>query len=455
MPIVVSHGNTGLGSVSLRETAIAGGVGGGMGRRRPLDAPHDFANAIRMTMADLVIVGSGHGGAQAAIALRQNGFSGSIVMLSRDPEPPYERPPLSKEYLAGDKPFERMLIRPQAFWADRGIELQLASAVSRLDPAARELTIVGGEPVAYGTLIWAAGGDPRRLSCPGADLGGIHAVRDKADVDRIKAELEAGEKEVVVVGGGYIGLEAAAGLTKLGCKVTLLESLDRVLSRVAGEDLSRFYEGEHRRHGVDVRLGAEVEVIEGDGDRVTGVRLVGGEKLECDMLIVGIGIVPAVGPLIAAGAAGANGVEVDLYCRTSLPDIYAIGDCAAHANPYAGGAVIRLESVQNATDMATCAAKAICGDPQPYSALPWFWSNQYDLKLQTVGLSLGHDATVLRGDPAERSFSVVYLKEGRVIALDCVNRMKDYAQGRRLVEDRVAIPPEQLLDASVELKAML
>jgi 3-phenylpropionate/trans-cinnamate dioxygenase ferredoxin reductase subunit len=224
---------------------------------------------------------------------------------------------------------------------------------------------------------------------------------------------------------------------------------------VAGEDLSRFYEAEHGRHGVDVRLGAEVEAIEGDGDRVTAVRLAGGETLECDLLVVGIGIVPAVGPLIAAGAAGANGVEVDELCRTSLPDIYAVGDCAAHANRYAGGAVIRLESVQNANDMATTAAKAICGDPQPYGALPWFWSNQYDLKLQTVGLSLGHDATVLRGDPASRSFSVVYLKEGRVIALDCVNRTKDYAQGRRLVEDRAAIAPELLLDSETELKAML
>jgi 3-phenylpropionate/trans-cinnamate dioxygenase ferredoxin reductase subunit len=408
-----------------------------------------------MSSADLVIVGTGHGGAQAAIALRQNGFSGSILMLSRDPEPPYERPPLSKEYLAGDKPFERILIRPEAFWAGKAVALRRGCAVTKVDPAAKELTVVGGEIIGYGTLVWAAGGDPRRLSCAGADLGGIHAVRDKADVDRIRAELDAGARQAVVIGGGYIGLEAAAVLRKLGCEVTLLESQNRVLSRVAGEDLSRFYEAEHRRQGVDIRLGAEVEAIEGDGDRVTGVRLVSGEAIECDMLIVGIGIVPAVGPLIAAGAAGANGAEVDPYCRTSLPDIYALGDCAAHANAYAGGAVVRIESVQNATDMATCAAKAICGDPQPYQALPWFWSNQYDLRLQTAGLSLGHDATVLRGDPAERSFSVIYLKEGRVIALDCVNRTRDYAQGRRLVEDRAAIEPELLLDTETDLKAML
>jgi 3-phenylpropionate/trans-cinnamate dioxygenase ferredoxin reductase subunit len=408
-----------------------------------------------MSNADLVIVGSGHGGTQAAIALRQKGFAGSILMLGRDTAPPYERPPLSKEYLAGEKPFERMLVRPEAFWAERGIEVRLGSAITKVDPAAKELAISGGDTVRYETLIWSAGGDPRRLSCPGADLGGIHAVRDKADVDRIRAELEAGANEIVVVGGGYIGLEAAAVLRKRGCKVTLLEMQDRVLSRVAGEDLSRFYEDEHRRHGVDVRLSTQVAAIEGDGDRVTGVTLASGETIDCDILLVGVGVVPAIGPLIAAGAAGANGVEVDEYCRTSLTDIYAIGDCAAHVNRYAGGAVIRLESVQNAHDMAACAARAICGDPQPYDALPWFWSNQYDLRLQTAGLSLGHDATVLRGDPKERSFSVVYLKEGRVIALDCVNRTKDYAQGRRLVEDRIAIAPELLLDSATELKAML
>ena len=408
-----------------------------------------------MESADIVIVGSGHGGAQAAIALRQQGFAGSILMIGRDANPPYERPPLSKEYLAGEKPFERIMIRPEAFWTEKGVTLRLGTSVTKVDPQARELTVSGGETVGYGTLIWAAGGDARRLSCPGADLGGIHTVRDRADVDRLRSELEAGSTKAVVIGGGYIGLEVAAVLRKLGCEVVLLEAQDRVLSRVAGEDLSLFYEAEHRSHGVDLRTGTSVEAIEGDGDRVTGVRIEGGETIECDIVVVGIGIVPSVGPLILAGASGANGVDVDDTCRTSLPDIYAIGDCAAHANPFANGAVIRLESVQNAHDMAATAARAICGDPQPYRACPWFWSNQYDLRLQTVGLSAGHDATVLRGDPAERSFSVVYLREGRVIALDCVNRTKDYAQGRKLVEARAVIEPEMLLDADKPLKEML
>jgi 3-phenylpropionate/trans-cinnamate dioxygenase ferredoxin reductase subunit len=408
-----------------------------------------------MNRADVVIVGTGHGGAQAAIALRQQGFGGSIMMIGRDPEPPYERPPLSKEYLAGDKPFERILIRPLAFWADKGVSLRPGTSVSKVDPQAKDLTATGGGAISYGTLIWAAGGDPRRLSCPGGDLGGIHTVRNRADVDRMRDELAAGGTRVVVIGGGYIGLEAAAVLRKLGCEVVLLESQERVLGRVAGEDIAHFYEAEHRRQGVDLRTGVEVEAVEGDGDRVTGVRLASGETIDCDMLVVGIGIVPAVGPLIAAGAAGSNGVDVDPFCRTSLPDVYAVGDCAAHANGYAGGAVIRLESVQNAHDMAATAARAICGDPQPYDALPWFWSNQYDLRLQTAGLSSGHDTTVLRGDPAERSFSVVYLREGKVIALDCVNRTKDYAQGRRLVENRAIIDPEKLLDAERPLKEIV
>jgi 3-phenylpropionate/trans-cinnamate dioxygenase ferredoxin reductase subunit len=399
-----------------------------------------------MRSADLVIVGTGHGGAQAAIALRQHGLAGSILMIGRDREPPYERPPLSKEYLAGEKPFERIMIRPPAFWAERGVELMLETQVSKLDPAAKELTVSGGTTVSYGTLIWAAGGDARRLACPGAQLAGVHTVRDKADIDRLCADLQAGAKRAVVVGGGYIGLETAAVLRKLGCEVVIVEMLDRVLARVAGEDLSRFYEAEHKARGVAILLRAGIEAIEGE-DRVTGVRLASGETIECDLVVAGIGIVPSVGPLIAAGAAGANGVDVDALCRTSLPQVYAIGDCAAHANRYAGGAVIRLESVQNANDMASTAAMAICGDPQPYEAVPWFWSNQYDLRLQTVGLSLGHDASVLRGDPAARSFSVVYLKGGQVIALDCVNRTRDYAQGRKLVEAKAMIDPEVLARA--------
>ncbi len=408
-----------------------------------------------MEKADIVIVGAGHGGAQAAIALRQRGFEGSILMIGRDSEPPYERPPLSKEYLAREKEFQRIYIRPPQFWGDKGVTLRLGASVTEVDPQAHTLTLSNGSTVEYGKLIWATGGDPRRLSCSGSDLAGVHGVRDRADVDRMMSELDAGAKRVVVIGGGYIGLEAAAVLTKLGCEVVLLEALPRVLARVAGEQLSDFYQAEHRAHGVDVRLEVGVDCLEGAEGKVTGVKLADGEVLPADMVVVGIGIIPAVGPLITAGAAGANGVDVDEFCRTSLPDIYAIGDCAAHANGFAAGAVIRLESVQNANDMANTAAKDIMGEPEAYHALPWFWSNQYDLKLQTAGLSIGHDAAVLRGDPATRSFSVIYLKDGKVIALDCVNAVKDYVQGRKLVEAKAEIAPDRLADADTPLKEMV
>ena len=403
---------------------------------------------------DVVIVGAGHGGAQAAIALRQLGFAGSIAVVGNEPEFPYERPPLSKEYFAGDKAFDRILIRPAAFWAERNVVMLLSTEVTVVDAKAKRLSFANGGTLDYGTLIWATGGAPRKLTCSGHDLRGVHAVRTRADVLKMTDELPA-VGQVVVIGGGYIGLEAAAVLTKFSKKVVLLEALDRVLARVAGPELSRFYEAEHRAHGVDLRTGVQVECIEEKDGRVSGVRLAGGEVVPADMAIVGIGIIPAVAPLIAAGAQGGNGVVVDEYCRTSLPDIYAIGDCAAHANGFADGATIRLESVQNANDQASTAAKAITGNLEPYKATPWFWSNQYDLKLQTVGLSIGFDQTVVRGDTATRSFSVVYLKNGRVIALDCVNAVRDYVQGRKLVETRAKIDPDLLADATRPLKELI
>ncbi len=407
--------------------------------------------------ADVVIVGTGHGGAQAAIALRQHGHEGSILMIGRDDAPPYERPPLSKEYLAGDKGFERIMIRPEKFWAEKDIALKLGAAVTAIDPVAHSLTLSDGGHATYRKLIWSGGGDPRRLPVPGAVLPGVFYVRDKADADAMMRALADGAKRAVVIGGGYIGLEAAAVLTKLGCQVVLVETLPRLLARVAGEELSDFYAAEHRRQGVDVRLGTGVHAVLGEeAGRVTGVRLDSGEEVPCDMVIVGIGVVPAVAPLIAAGAAGSNGVDVDFCCRTTLDDIYAIGDCAAHANDFAGGAVIRLESVQNAHDMANTVAKAIMGEKEPYHALPWFWSNQYDLKLQTAGLSLGFDATVLRGDPATRKFTVVYMKGGVPIAFDCVGTMKDYVQARKLLESGAGrIDPALLADPEVPLKDLM
>ena len=402
---------------------------------------------------DVLIVGAGHGGAQAAIALRQRKFEGTIAMIGEEPEIPYERPPLSKDYFSGEKTFERILIRPAAFWDERHVAMLTGRRVAKIDPAAHTVTTDDGETIGYGELVWATGGHARRLTCAGHDLIGVHSVRTRADVDRMMGEL-ATTSRVAVIGGGYIGLEAAAVLAKFGKQVIVLEAQDRVLARVAGEPLSRFYEAEHRAHGVDVRLGVTVECIEEKDGRAAGVRLGGGELVEAEMVIVGIGIVPAVEPLMAAGARGGNGVAIDEHGRTSLPHVFAIGDCAMHANAYAEGLPIRLESVQNANDLATTVARAITGDEEPYNSVPWFWSNQYDLRLQTVGLSSGHDSTVTRGDIASRSFSIIYLKQGHVVALDCVNAVKDYVQGKALVVGRVAADPAALADPEIPLKSL-
>ncbi len=401
---------------------------------------------------DILIVGAGHAGAQAAIALRQQKFSGSIGLMGNEKYPPYERPPLSKEYLAGEKEFERIMLRPESFWGERDIELLTGRRVAKVDPAGQFVVLTSDEEVSFGKLIWATGGSPRMLDCPGSQARNIHAVRSRADVDKIMAALPTVEK-VVVVGGGYIGLEAAAVLSKLGKSVTVVESLDRVLSRVAGKPLSRFYEKEHRDHGVTVELNAMVESFEtGEDGLATAVDLADGRSLPGDMFIVGIGIIPETGPLVAAGAAAGNGVDVDQHCRTSLENIYAIGDCAAHSNPFAGGALIRLESVQNANDQAKVAALDIVGEECEYNAVPWFWSNQYDLKLQTVGISTGHDDYVIRGNPDERSFSIIYFQDDKVIALDCVNRTKDYVQGRKAVVEGLNLDREELANTEIPLK---
>jgi len=403
---------------------------------------------------DVVIVGGGHGGAQAAVALRQRKFSGTVAIVGEEPDLPYERPPLSKEYLAGEKGFERILIRPASFWIERQVAMLAGQRVTAIDPDRRQVTTQAGNAIEYGQLIWAAGGHPRRLGCPGHDAAGVHYVRTRADVDRMAGELDRVTR-ICVIGGGYIGLEAAAALRKLGKEVVLIEALDRVLARVAGVALSRFFEAEHRSRGVDVRLGVAVERLEEHEGRVAGVRLADGDVIPCEMVVVGIGIIPSVEPMLAAGAKGGNGVAVDKHCQTSLVDIFALGDCALHTNVFGEAPPMRLESVANANDMASVVARMLTGEEAVYDTVPWFWSHQYDLRLQTVGLSGGHDEVVLRGDMATRSFSVVYLRRGCVIALDCVNATKDYVQGRSLVLGRPAVARAALENVAIPLNQIV
>ena len=404
---------------------------------------------------DVIIVGTGHGGAQSALMLRRAGFDGSIALVGEETELPYERPPLSKDYLAGEKSFDRLLIRPPGFWTERGIQVVVDCSVVAVDPARHRITAADGREFGYRHLVWAAGAAARTLDCPGRELPGVHTIRTRADVDTIRAALDGRRRgRVVVIGAGYIGLEVSAVLAAAGRQVTVLETQDRVLARVAGAALSRFYESQHRLRGVDLRLGAKVECVEGGRGGVAAVRLASGETIPCNIVIVGIGIIPNVGPLLLAGAKGGEGVEVDGQCRTSLADVFAVGDCALHVNRYAGGALVRLESVQNAVDQATVVAKTLSGERVHYDEVPWFWSKQYDIQLQTVGLSGGYEEQVLRGDPTSSRFSVVYLRDGSVIALDCVNSMRDFVQGKRLVARAVRLTTAQLRDATIALKDM-
>jgi len=402
---------------------------------------------------DVLVIGSGHGGVSAASTLRQLGYEGTIAILSADRDEPYERPPLSKDFLTGDKDAHSIHLRGPAFWDEKQIQLILGETVASIDAPLHRVTTASGKTFGYGKLVWAAGGEPRRLSCEGAELAGLHTIRSRADVEALLTEL-GGASRIVVIGGGYIGLEAAASLTKLGKHVTVVEALDRLLARVAGPGISDFFLGQHREHGVDVRLGAAVSCIEGVDGRVSAVRLADGISLAADIVIVGIGIQPHVRPLAAAGADVSNGVAVDGHCRTTLPDIYAVGDCALHRNAFAPDHPVRLESVQNAADQGTVAAHHICGTPAAYAATPWFWSNQYDIKLQTVGLNSGYDQALVRGDPSSGRFSVIYLRAGQIVALDCVNMVKDYVQGRALVECRAMIEPSLLTDPETPLKAL-
>lgn len=444
------------GETPPRAPSIRGVTTGGVAYEATPGA--DAVMSAAMTLrADVVIVGAGQGGATTAIALRQQKFAGTILMIGAEDFLPYERPALSKEYLAGDKTFDALVLRPASYWEEKKVDVRLGARVVAVDPAAHELRLASGETVAYGTLVWAAGGSARRLGCDGHDLAGVHSVRDRADVDRMKSELETATR-IVIIGGGYIGLEAAAVLRKQDKHVTVLEAESRVLARVAGEALSRFFEAEHRAHGVDLHLGAKVEsLVESEG-RVSGVRLANGDTLPADLVIVGIGIDAAVEPLVVAGAASQNGVLVDLQCKTSLPDVYAVGDCAAHPNVHASGRVIRVESIQNANDQAMIVAKSIAktlGETDRYDAVPWFWSNQYDLRLQTVGLSQDHDDVVVRGTPESKSFSIVYLRGGRVVALDCINQTKDYIQGKALIAKGCEVDRARLARPEVTLKELV
>ena len=406
--------------------------------------------------SDVVIIGGSHGGSEAAFRLRQGGFAGSIALLSAEPYLPYHRPPLSKAFLAGEVTVESLLLRGPASYEKANIAWHPSTTVTAIDRVDRRLALADGSHLTYGKLILATGGRPRVLPLPGAELGGLHVMRAIADVDKLRPDFVAG-KRLVIVGAGYIGLEVAAVAIKTGLDVEIVEFAPRALARVAGPELSAFYEGVHGKAGVKFRFNTGVEGFvpaAHDGSHVGAVRCSGGIELPADLVLVAAGLVPNVELAQAAGLAMGNGIVVDELCRTSDPDILAIGDCVEFPLPYAGRRV-RLESVPNALEMARVAASVINGNPSPYNAVPWFWSDQYNYKLQSVGLSQGYDIAVPRPGRTAESFIVFYLKDNHVLAADCVNAVAEFNTAKKLVAEKIAVDAAALADPAVDLKTLL
>lgn len=407
----------------------------------------------------VIIVGAGQAAGEVAISLRQEGFSGRIVMIGEEAYLPYQRPPLSKAYLSGSVKTEALLCRSQAAYDKALVEFIGSTRVESIMRGDKAVVLSDGRSVQYDKLVLATGGRARQLSVPGAeqahDSSNFHYLRTIEDVSRIQPQFTAG-KRLVIVGGGYVGLETAAVAIKQGLQVTVLESAPRVLARVTAPEVSAFYEKVHQDAGVDLRTGIEVQGVEvGCKDnRVTAVLCSGGFRFPADLVITGIGLVPNVELAVAAGLDVGNGITVDEFTRTSDEAIFAVGDCSNHPNSFFGYR-LRLESVPNALEQARTAAATICGKQRPYASMPWFWSDQYDLKLQMVGLSQGYDQLVFRGDPATRSFIAFYLKGDFVLAADAVNRPQEFMFCKRLAAERCSVDPSALGDESRALKLLL
>ena len=399
-------------------------------------------------MERIVIIGAGQAGVQAAASLRAEGFEGSLALIGDEPFPPYQRPPLSKAYLAGDFARERLFLKPDSFYAEARCDLRLKVPAKRIDRAAKEVHLADGSRLGYDRLLLTTGTRVRKLPVPGASLPGVFYLRSIEDVDALRPEFRAGAR-LVVVGAGYIGLEVAAVAAKLGLRVTVLEAAERAMVRSASKHLSGFYERVHRSHGVEFQFSATAQAFEG-GEKVEALATNRG-RVPADFVLVGIGVVPNAELAQEAGLACDNGIVVDEYAATSDPDIFAAGDCTNH--PGFAGERVRLESVQNAIDQAKYAAYNMMGKATPYEEVPWFWSDQYDLKLQIAGLAKSGDVTVLRGNPDTNKFSVFHLRSGRVAAVEAVNAAPDYIIGRKLIGARAEVPPEKLADTSIPIKS--
>ena len=397
----------------------------------------------------ILIVGGGHAAGQGAASLRQSGYDGELVVVCDEPHIPYQRPPLSKQYLAGEHGLDRVYLRPEAFYQGRGIELRSGRRATGIDVKAKTVVLDDASTLAYDKLLLATGARVRKLDLPGGALPGVHYLRNIADADNIKADMAPGRR-VTIVGGGYIGLEVASVAVQAGLSVTVLEMEDRILKRVASAEMSAFYHALHTDAGVDIRTGASAQHFAGT-KRVEQVVCADGTKVPSDLVVVGVGVAPNIELAQSAGLTCENGILVDERCATSAPDIYAAGDCTNHPNPILGRR-LRLESVPNAMEQSRVAAANLAGQEKVYANVPWFWSDQYDLKLQMVGFSTDGESHVVRGDPAARKFVMFYLKDDVLIAADAVNAPREFMTCRQLVGR--SIDARQLADPAIDLKQL-
>ena len=397
----------------------------------------------------IVIIGAGQAAAQAVATLSSEGFAGHVIVIGDEPYPPYQRPPLSKAYMAGDFVRERLFLKPDSFYAESNCELRLGITATVIDRGAKIVALSDGSTIAYDRLLLATGARFRPLPVAGAELPGVHYLRGIDDSDGLQRHLIAGAK-LVVIGGGYIGLEVAAVARKHGLEVTVIEAMDRLMARTASPHISTFYKDLHDGHGVTIHLNAAAAACEGTS-RVDAVATSAG-RVAADFVLAGIGVMPNCELAMEAGIQCENGITVDEFCQTSDPDIFAAGDCTCH--PSIDGARVRLESVQNAIDQAKHAALAMLGKPAPYGEVPWFWSDQYDIKLQIAGVVRPGDVAVLRGNPASRKFSVFHLRNGVVAGVEAVNSAPDYIVGRRLIAARARVAQERIADITVAAKQL-
>lgn len=401
-------------------------------------------------MTSIVVIGAGQAGSSLVAKLKTLGFDGHVTLIGEEPVPPYQRPPLSKKYLLGEMELERLYLRPESYYAENGIDLHLSKTVSAIDREAKVVT-AGGQSIAYDHLALTTGSTPRRLPAAiGGALEGVYVVRDLKDVDTMAPEFTEGAR-VLIVGGGYIGLEAAAVAAKKGLKVTLVEMADRILQRVAARETSDYFRALHTGHGVDIREGIGLETLLGE-ERVSGARLSDGSELNVDFVIVGVGIAPATALAEAARLEIDNGIKTNELGQTSDPAIWAAGDCASF--PLGSGRG-RLESVPNAIDMAECVAENMLGAGKTYVPQPWFWSDQYDIKLQIAGLNTGYDRVVTRPGEGAGQMSFWYYQGDTLLAVDAMNEARAYMVGKRLIDMGKSPTPDVVANPDTDLKALL